>query len=176
MLDERAQENFMQLWTTAQPALAGYIRAMMRDGAAAKDVLQETALVLFRRFGEYDGARPFLAWALGVARFQVLGFRRDQARSFLTFDAELLERFTEQWADAAPVADQRVEALQECLAKLAGRARAVVELRYFEELTAEEIARRSGGHGAAVRVTLQRIRERLRECITRRMQAEGGAV
>ena len=49
MLDERAQEKFMQLWTTAQPAVAGYVRSVVRDGAAAQDVLQDTALVLFRR-------------------------------------------------------------------------------------------------------------------------------
>lgn len=166
----------MHLWTGAQPAVAAYLRAVMRDGSAAKDVLQETALVLFRRFAEYDGARPFLGWALGVARFQVLGFHRDAARSFLTFDAELFERFTEQWAVAAPAADHRATALQLCLGRLAARAREVVRLRYFEDLTAEEIAARTGANGAAVRVMLQRIREQLRECIERQMQAERSAL
>jgi len=174
MLDGHAQERFVQLWTAVQPAVTGYICALMRDPVIAKDVLQETAMVLFRRFAEYDGQRPFLAWALGVARFQVLGHHRDAARSFLTFDTKLLERFTEQWAETAPAADRRVWALQECLEKLPGRARDVVRQRYFEELTAEDIARRLGANGPSVRVMLQRIREQLRECIERRMQAEGG--
>ena len=77
MLSEHEQERFMHLWTGAQPAVAGYVRAVITDAAAAKDVLQATALVLFRRFGEYDGARPFVACTLGVAKFQVLGHRRD---------------------------------------------------------------------------------------------------
>ncbi len=166
----------MQLWTGAQPAVAGYIRAVVTDAAAAKDVLQETALTLFRRFADYDGERPFLGWALGVAKFQVLGYRRDEARSFLTFEPDLFGRFTEQWAASAPEADRRAGALQECLEQLAGRAREVVRLRYFEELTAEEIALRSGANGAAVRVMLQRIREQLRECISRRMRSEGGTL
>ena len=176
MLDERAQEQFVQLWTAAQPAVAGYICALMRDGEVAKDVLQETALVLLRRFAEYDSQRPFLAWALGVARFQMLGHQRDAARSFLTFDTELMERFTEHWAETAPAADRRAGALRECLEKLPGRARDVLRQRYFEELTAEDIARRLGANGASVRVMLQRIREQLRKCIERRMQAEGGAL
>ncbi len=50
-----------------------------------------------------------------------------------------------------------------------------LRLRYFEELSAEEIARRAGANGASLRVALQRVREQLRECIERRMQAEGGA-
>ncbi len=172
MLDEREQERFMQLWTGAQPAVSNYIRAVVRDAAAAKDVLQETALVLFRKFAEYDGKRPFLGWALGVARFQVLGFHRDAARSFLTFDPDLFERFTAQWAASAPVAEARAGALQACLGRLAARARKVVQMRYFEGLTAVDIAERTESNGAAVRVMLQRIREQLRECIARQMDAE----
>ena len=176
MLDESDQDRFIQLWTTAQPAVAGYIRAVVRDSATAKDLLQETALVLFRKFAQYDGERPFLGWALGVAKFQVLGYRRDEARSFLTFEPDLLEHFTQAWAASEPEADRRAGALQECLDQLKGRAREVVRMRYFDELTAEEIAKRAGTNGGSVRVMLQRIREQLRACISGRMQAEGGAL
>ena len=51
----------------------------------------------------------------------------------------------------------------------------MVRLRYYDELTAEEIARQIGGTGAAVRVTLQRIRQQLRECVERQLRAEGEA-
>ena len=176
MDEANEQERFLRLWTGAQPAVSGYVHAMVHDSAAAKDVLQETALVLFHRFAEYDGERPFIGWALGVAKFKVLSFRRDEARSFLTFEPKLLERFTEQWAEDAPEADRRTEALQECIERLSGRSRELLRMRYFEELTAEEIAKRSGGNGAVLRVMLQRIREQLRACIAGRMQAEGGAI
>ena len=176
MLDESDQDRFIQFWTTAQPAVAGYIRAVVRDSATAKDILQETALVLFRKFAQYDTERPFLGWALGVAKFQVLGHRRDEARSFLTFEPDLLEHFTQEWAASEPDVDRRAGALQECLDQLKGRVREVVRMRYFEELTAEEIARRAGTNRGAVRVMLQRIREQLRACISGRMQAEGGAL
>ena len=49
----------------------------------------------------------------------------------------------------------------------------MVRLRYYDELTAEEIAQRVGGTGAAVRVALQRIRQQLRECVERQLRAEG---
>ena len=44
----------MRLWTAAQPTVSGYVRALVRDRAVADEVLQETSLVLFRRFDEYD--------------------------------------------------------------------------------------------------------------------------
>jgi len=61
MLSELDQERFMRLWTSAQPAVANFVHALVRDHGAARDVLQETALVIFRRFEEYDGERPFVA-------------------------------------------------------------------------------------------------------------------
>ena len=174
MLSESDQERFMRLWTSAQPAVAHYVHALVRDQGAAKDVLQETALVIFRRFADYDGQRPFLAWALGIARFQVMGLRRDAARSPVAFDDALLAQFTDTWAELAPVASDRGAALQSCIERLAAHARRLVQLRYFEDLTAAQIAHRLGGNGPAVRVSLQRIREQLRTCVERQLHLDGG--
>ena len=173
MLSEQDQERFMRLWTTAQPAVANFVHALVRDHGAAKDVMQETALVIFRRFAEYDGQRPFLAWALGIARFQVMGLQRDSARSLVAFDDDVLAKFTDTWAEMAPGVSDRSAALQSCIERLAAHARRLVQLRYFEDLNAEQIAQRLGGNGAAVRVTLQRIREQLRACIERQIETEG---
>ena len=172
MISEQEQERFMRLWTDAQPAVVNYLHAMVRDPAMAKDLVQETAMVLFRRFGDYDGQRPFLGWALGVAKFQVLGLHRDGARSFITFDTELFEKFTEVWADTAPTASEQSAALEVCLERLPARPRQMVRWRYFEELSSEEIAGLLGTKSAAVRVALQRIREQLRVCIERQMGPE----
>ena len=163
----------MRLWTAAQPVVSGCVRSLVRDRAAADEVLQETSLVLFRRFDEYDEQRPFVAWALGIARFQVLSLKRDAARSRVSFDTDLLARFTETWAELAPGASDRSLFLQDCIQRLAARARQMVRLRYYDEMTAEEIARQIGGTGAAARVALQRIRHQLRECVERQLRAEG---
>ena len=62
MLTQEQQERFAELWTEAQPSVSQYIRAVRRDSEVAQDVLQATALVLLRRFDEYDPERPFVAW------------------------------------------------------------------------------------------------------------------
>jgi RNA polymerase sigma-70 factor, ECF subfamily len=176
MLNEHDQERFMRLWTDSQPAVGNYVQALLRDSDKARDVLQNTALVLFRRFAEYDGTRPFVAWALGIARFQVMGMHRDAARSLVVFDDQVLEKFTKAWAEMAPAMSDRSAALESCIARLAAHARRLVQLRYFEELNAEQIAQRLGGSSAAVRVALQRIREQLRVCINQQAQQEGDLV
>lgn len=173
MLNEHDQIRFMRLWTAAQPAVSGYVHSLVRDRSVADDVLQETSMVLFRRFDEYDDQRPFLAWALGIAKFQVLSLSRDAARSRVAFDTDLLGRFTESWAELTPSTSDRSHFLQDCIRRLAGRAKQMVQHRYYDEMTADQIAEQTGGTGAAVRVALQRIREQLRECVERQLRTQG---
>ncbi len=164
----------MRLWTIAQPMVANYVHALIRDHATAQDVLQETALVIFRRFAEYDESRPFVGWALGIAKFQVLGQRRDVMRCPVVFDDEVLAGFTENWASLAPTEPDDSELVRQCLGKLAAHARRLVQMRYFDDLNASEIAERLGMASAAVRVALQRVREQLRTCVEQQLKLEGG--
>ena len=165
-------ERFTVLWTEAQPVVGSYINSLVRDYSAAEDLLQNVALVLFRRFSEYDSSRPFVAWALGVARNQVLSLYRDNSRSVLVFHPDLLEMIEATYVEMAPELEARKSALQDCLNRIQGRARQVVDLRYFEDLKPQEIGRRLGVESGAVRVMLNRTRQFLRECIERRTAGE----
>ncbi|MEI6713214.1 MAG: sigma-70 family RNA polymerase sigma factor [Verrucomicrobiota bacterium] len=163
------QERFMALWTAAQASVSNYIHGLVRNPSDAKDVLQETALVLFRRFEEYDSSRPFIGWALGVARLQALGHHRDRNRSLVVFDDEVLDQITENWSALAQTSSERAIFLESCLDRLPQKSRQLVTLRYHEELTAEDIASRLGSKGAAIRVALQRIREQLHACVSQKL-------
>jgi RNA polymerase sigma-70 factor (ECF subfamily) len=92
----------------------------------------------------------------------------------LVFDGEALETFTAEWAHQSQGRAERVEALDECLGQLASHPKKVMRMRYFGDRTAEQIAEKLGSNGGSIRVTLQRIRTQLRECIERKMQPEGG--
>lgn len=175
MLSEDDQGRFLRLWTISQPMVASYVHALILDHTAAQDVLQETALVIFRRFAEYDESRPFVSWALGIAKYQVLGQRRDLMRCPVVFDDEVLAGFTENWADATSIQVDVSELLRPCLEKLASHARRLVQMRYFDDLNASEIANRLGMASAAVRVALQRVREQLRTCVDRQLELEKGS-
>jgi RNA polymerase sigma-70 factor (ECF subfamily) len=82
-------ERFTLHWTAAQPAVGSYIGSLVPDFQEAEDLLQDVAIVLLRKFAQYDERRPFVAWALGVAKFEILSSRRRHARSFLTVDSDL---------------------------------------------------------------------------------------
>ena len=176
MLSEEDQETFTRLWTEAQPTVSHYLQSLVRDSAVAKVLLQSTALVLLRKFDDYDRDQPFLPWAMGVAKFELLGHRRDEARSRVMFDSDLLDRYTEKWAELAPQHSDEAEALQTCLTKLPERLRKVIRLRYFEDQNSGEISEALSLSAGNVRVTLQRTREQLRQCVERELRLQGGSV
>jgi len=167
-----SHERFTRYWTEAQPVVASYLSSLVPDFAAAEDLLQEVAVVLLRKFAQYDESRSFVSWALGVARYEALMLRRSQARNFLSFEADLAERVGEMYEELAPILDERAAALRECLPNVAGRAAEVLRLRYEEALSPAQIAQRLGAGSVAVRVMLTRVRAALRECVERRIKRE----
>ena len=163
------QERFTSLWTQAHPAIAGYVAALVPERSAADDVMQETALTLLRTFAEYDPARPFIAWAMGVARIAVLTRRRDHARARSRFSGPAAAALAEAWEELLPAVDDRRLALTECLRGIAGRNRQLLDLRYGQDLAPQDIAPRLGMSAVAVRVALSRLRVALQACIEKRL-------
>src|SRR5437667_9235443 len=115
-------EQFTRRWTEAQPIVAGYINAVVADFQEAEDLLQNVAVILLRKFPEYDGQRPFVAWAIGVAKREVLMARRRHARNRLCYQADLLDRISETYEELAPELEDRSRALRDCLRTIQGRA------------------------------------------------------
>ena len=165
-----SHEEFTRRWTEAQPIVAGYINAVVPDFQESEDLLQEVAVVLLRKFSEYDPQRPFVAWAIGVAKREVLMLRRRHARNFLCYHADLLERLSEAYEELAPELEDRSRALRECLRTVRGRASELLRLRYEDSLKPNEIAARVGMAVIAVRVMLSRTRAALRECVERKLK------
>src|SRR6266704_5974611 len=95
-------EQFTRRWTEAQPIVAGYISAVVPDFQEAEDLLQDVAVILLRKFPEYDPQRPFVAWAIGIAKLEVHMARRRHARNLLSYKADLLERIGEAYEELAP--------------------------------------------------------------------------
>ncbi len=154
--------------------LRGFLFGLMADRAAVDDVLQEVFMTVMQRAAAYDQDRDFFAWARGIARNKVLEYARTRTVAPLLLTDDLLEvvavageEVTDQWAE------QRA-ALAACIAKLAPRARQILEWRYAEEpLGPAQIATRLAWSVSAVNVALSRARKFLQECTRRVLAWEG---
>ncbi len=155
-----------------QPWVERLARALVRDSSLADDFVQEAMLTGLRRapdlrvLDEQPGAlRAFLAGVVRNLRRSSKRAEEGRARrealaaepEALPSSADLLERAEMQ------------RLLVESVLSLAEEERTAILLRYFEGLSAEEIARRSGVPSGTIRSRIHRGLERLRVRLEQRV-------
>ena len=159
----------------AQFDLFGFVTVLMRGSGDVSDVLQETNLAILSHESMYDPSRPFLPWARGVARRQVLRFYQKKGREKLVFDDGLIESLAERVpcaTDDKPY--DELSRLQKCMEKLVFKQREMLSARYMQGVAVKDIAVREKCSEGAVSMLLHRIRQLLADCMVKeRKQAEG---
>ena len=164
-------EKFITELTSSQMALHAYILFLVGAIDDAKDILQETNLVLWREASTYDDSRPFLPWAKRIAYFQVKTWRTKKNRSKLVFDDELLEKIA-VFADEEPDMNVMLSALERCFQKLNASQKAIVTSRYTREKSVKSIAGALRCTAASVSMLLLRVRDKLGRCVEKIVKAE----
>jgi RNA polymerase sigma-70 factor (ECF subfamily) len=164
-------ELLVRLLTKHQEDLFRYIFALLPNEEDARDVLQETSVALYRKFEEYDRAKPFLAWAHGFAHLEVLKQRERNQRGNRHLGLELLQRLARQRETHEPVLEERLHSLEYCLQELAPADQELIRRRYQGKTRAEELVRQFGTSRRTLFRNLDRIRRLLFECVSRRLAA-----
>src|SRR5215475_15527031 len=98
-------EQFAALWTAAQPTISAFIRTLIPHYQQADEVLQRVAVTLVRKFDQYDASRPFAAWAVGFAKFEVLYYRRERATDKHLFGDDIVEHIAARYERLAEDVD-----------------------------------------------------------------------
>ena len=166
-------EKLAVLWTSAHAEVAAFLRSVI-DAGDVPDVLQQVAVKLVRNFDAYDQDRPFVPWAIGIAKNEVLAWRRMQATDRHRFSDDVVQLIADAFTQSSEQDQALEDALQNCLAKLQGRGRKALELHYGQGMKTDVIAATLEMSGGAVRMLLCRARESLRQCIHRKMAEEAG--
>ena len=171
-----SEHDFGRLFVRHQTCIYGYIRSLVASRNDAEDVLQDTASVLWRKFGEFQPGTSFLAWALEAARYQVLTFQKKQrkATSFQFSEALVQSLADETVTQSVRLADLRTD-LEECVGRLATRDRDIFERRYSGDVTTRELALQLGKPPTTLYNALARIRRVLAECLTAALRQSEGA-
>lgn len=170
--DGDAMERFVQLLATAQRPVFLCAVCLLHHAQDAEEVLQETNLVLWRKFDQYQPGTDFVAWACRIARLESLQYRRRKRRDAIPFSDEFLERLADEVEQHVDHWSDRRTALASCLEKLPTADRTLVERRYQWPTSTRELAAMLGRSDQGVRRSLQRIRTALLQCIERATAAE----
>ena len=157
------------LFLQYQPAVRGYVLAMIPDFSLADDVVQETFLTVTRKAASFELGTSFAAWVKTIARFKALEAIR--ARRFETLSDEVLQALGAEPRELRGETDERLPLLRACLDQLAPQARRSIDYRYQNDHLPPQIAGLMGCTVQSVNVTLSRARAFLRECVMRKMEA-----
>lgn len=162
-------ELFVSLVGATQRKLFLYILSLVANPADAEDILQETNLVLWRKFSEFRPGSDFLSWACKVAYYEVLKHRSRTERLKTGLSDGIIEILAEDAQAALQEADLRREALAKCLSRLREPVRQMIQLRYQVQASVEQVAKQVGKSVEAVRRALHRARSALLQCIEREL-------
>lgn len=165
-------EEFIRLFTKCEPRIFAYILTLVPNFSDAEDVLQQTNLVMWRKFDDFERGSDFLSWGRSIAHFEVLAMRKRKQRAAVRFSDDFVEAVAGDVVARSGSLDARHIALAACLEKLKARDRELVHLRYQPEATTQSVADRVGRSVDAVYKALNRIRQSLWECINRTLSAE----
>ncbi len=169
---ESNKELFVRLLASHERTIYAYILSLVPNWADADDIFQETNIRLLRDFGKFDPNSSFAAWAIRVAYYQVLTWRKRAARRQLIFDDDVLRSIAERHKAFIPHAEFRQSALSECIKHLSTPSRELLGHCYAPDARVKEVAKTLRRTAPAVYKSLQRIRSALRECVERRMRSE----
>ncbi|MES2569257.1 MAG: sigma-70 family RNA polymerase sigma factor [Verrucomicrobiota bacterium] len=162
-------EIFVSLLTKFEPQLRRFIRTLLPSWGDVDEVMQRTALAAWRKFAHFEIGSDFLKWALIVARFEALAFRRSMARDRHVFSDALLELMADEAALEAEVARHEERALEECLSKLEPERRELILKAYGPGVDQRDLAEDLGRSPAALYMLLSRIRKDLARCIEHKL-------
>jgi RNA polymerase sigma-70 factor (ECF subfamily) len=152
----------------------GLIFRIVRNAAAAEDLVQETFLRVWNRVQAFDQEKGALGpWILAVARNRAIDYLRsvDGRMAQNVFELERMEQ-PSQFADFENeiMNMDRVRILKEAFQKLTPNQRIVLELAYYEGLSQTEMAARMkqplGTVKTWVRTALKTLRQEIGEAAT----------
>lgn len=132
--------------------------------AAAADITQEVFLAAWRSRERFDPSRgPLAAWLVGIAKNKIVDVYRKDGRQVPEIndpDGSQVERVADGRSPVDRLADRLL--VTEALNSLPERPREILRLAFFEDLTQEQIADRTGVPLGTVKSDMRRGLARLR--------------
>ena len=178
-IGQQDQAAFRELYKAFSRRVHAYVLNMLKDPARAEEVLVDTMYEVWRAPARFRGDSLFSTWLIGVARNKALmvyrGRRADELHDDLDDIAETTPSDSPD-AFAQLAAKQRTEGVRSCMDKLSDEHREAMHLVFYEGFSLAEVADVQGCPENTVKTRLFHARQKIKACLARLVQREGGAV
>jgi len=149
-------QAFTELYLRYRNPIYRYLATRTGDPATADDLTAQVFLKALNAAGSFRGDGSYRAWLFQIARNTLTNWKLDKTRLQIPID-DLAE--APDHADSPTVialVQEERELIWDTVAELPEAQREVVRLRYWKDLTIDEIARLTGRTTGSIRVLLHR--------------------
>jgi len=165
-------EEFLNLFRTSEDRIFGFILTFLPNFARAEDILQETMIIMWRKFDEFEPGTNFAAWGIKIARYNLYKFHESQQAGVIRFDSDAIEAISKQVADSDTCkTNSYIDALLHCFEKLGTQSRQLLLLKYEQNFKVHEISQKIGRSIRDTYRMLSRIQHSLHECTSQTLKA-----
>lgn len=161
------ERGFKMLMDAFQEPIYNYIRRIVVSHEDAEDVLQEVFIRVFRHLGQFREESSLSTWIYRIATtesLRLLNNRKDEGVvSAEDVQEELLNKL--KASDYIDYENELAVKFQEAILSLPEKQRLVFNLRYYDELEYEEIARILDSKVDTLKVNYHYAKEKIKDFI-----------
>ncbi|MBM4420661.1 MAG: sigma-70 family RNA polymerase sigma factor [Chloroflexi bacterium] len=158
---------FSELYETYADQVYRYVLYRLRIPADAEDVTADVFARAFANIHRYRWqGKSFLAWLYTIARNAITD-RRRRDRPTVDIDAAYGVSADGPTAHDRAVRGEALTVLKAAITRLTGEQQAVLSLRFVDDLSSAQVARRLGKKEGAIRALQFRALARLRKMLAR---------
>ena len=152
-------EAFETLYLRHSGKVMGYLNSRLASRDEAEDVFQEAFVKLHRYRFKYEDDVPFLPWLFIMVKNTLIDHvrKRDTRHRHIQSNADHIDNVVDESLEGLPV----IASISQ-LSSLDTRQRQILELRFNEDLSFEEIATRMETSPTNVRKIVSRAIQKLR--------------
>ena len=151
----------------------GFMLKRTENETTAEDITIETFSKAFDKIGSYNKEFQFNTWLIAIAKNVYIDLLRKKKTSLFIEITDTEDQQAYNIADTTPSAEdalikeQNLSRLLQCIKELKPHYQEVIQLRYFQEMSYQEISAKINEPLSNVKVKLLRAKKLLAEIIER---------
>ena len=158
-------EGFKMLMKQYGHRLYWHIRRIVVGHDDAEDVMQETCIKVLDGIGSFKGRGLLMTWLYRIATNEALQHLRRQNHTFQSVNSLTQELTAKMQAESAIDSDKLELLFQQALLTLPVQQRIAFNMRYYDELSYDEIARITGKSVSSLKTNYHYATQRVKDYI-----------
>ncbi len=170
MDEQQKTKSFFKLFIENENRIYTFILMLVPNKADANDIFQETSMVMWDKFNEFEEGTSFANWGRKIAYNKIMNFRVKNKNSRVCFNAELMDAICNKTGAVLDEIDPRLTALRECIRKLSDADRQLIKMHFEDGITIKKIALTIDRSAHGLYKVMARIYNQLSQCVRREIK------